>query len=186
MEKIFKLSFFAPLFLAAAFGCQQKPTKTIEETSNSIFKMPTVLVDTRSSFLFESFHIPGSVNLVSNDFLVFKSAKPKRYVLDPDLTQMIERLAKKGVAPERKIILLGDKKDSVENKKWNWLLKNLGFESIELTSVDEFNAKNKNARFSDPERADGWTLKQSEELQNEFILKKSQDCFVNYNSKKCE
>ena len=79
-----KLSFaLTILFLVA---CQQKPTKSIEETSNSIFNVKTVLVDTRDSFSYTSFHIPGSVNLVSTDFLVLKDpvkTKDTKYCLIP-------------------------------------------------------------------------------------------------------
>ncbi|MBC7465527.1 MAG: hypothetical protein H7256_06000 [Bdellovibrio sp.] len=166
-------------------ACQQAPTKTLEETSNSIFKVKTVLVDTRDAFSYTSFHIPGSVNLVSNDFLVLKNPATKRYIMDPNLTETIDRLARKGLAPDRRIILMSTTKNSGENKKWHWLLKNLGFEDIDMTSVDEFNSKNKNARYLDPERADVWILKLSPELQQEFILKKGSDCFVKYSDKVC-
>lgn len=171
--------------LGFTFGCQQAPTKSIEETSNSIFKTQTVLVDTRDAFLFQSFHIPGSVNLLTTDFLILKNPKQKKYILDPDLNQTVERLAKKGLSPDQHVILLGTKKDSVENKKWNWLLKNLGFEYIELNSLDDYNNKNKNARYAEPKRAEVWPLKLSEDLQNEFILKKAADCFINFVEKKC-
>jgi 3-mercaptopyruvate sulfurtransferase SseA len=173
------------IVLIVSVGCQQKPTKVIEESSNSIFKVKTVLVDTRDSFSYTSFHIPGSVNLVSTDFLILKDAKNKTRILDPDLVETVDRLARKGVSPDRKIILLATKKDSVENKKWRWLLKNLGFEDIQLNSVDEFNLQNKNARFSEPERSDIWTITLSEDLQKEFIIKRGKDCFVNYNEKVC-
>lgn len=180
-----KLGLLLLLVCGLFVACQQAPTKTIEETSNSIFKVKTVLVDTRDAFSYTSFHIPGSVNLVSNDFLVLKNPITKKYVLDSNLTETIDRLARKGVAPDRRIILLSTAKNSAENKKWNWFLKNLGFEDIDMTSVDEFNAKNKNARYLEPERADVWTLKLSEQLQQEFIIKKGSDCFVKYSDKLC-
>lgn len=166
-------------------GCQQKPTKSIEETSNSIFKVQTVLVDTRTAFLFQSFHIPGSVNLVTSDFIILKDPRTKKYILDPDLNQTIERLARKGVSPDRHIVLLSTEKNSVENKKWNWLLRNLNFEDIEMSSVDEFNLKHKNARYAEPSRADVWTIKLSEPLQNEFVIKKGVSCFVGWSDKTC-
>lgn len=166
-------------------SCQLAPTKTMEETSNSIFNVKTVLVDTRTSFLYQSFHIPGSVNLVTADFLILKNPGTKKYILDPDLNQTIERLAKKGVGLDRHIILLGSTKNSVENKKWNWLLRNLGLEYVEMNSVDDFNKKYKNARYADPDTAAIWPLKLSDELQSEFITKKAQDCFIIWIEAKC-
>ncbi|MFZ3231649.1 MAG: rhodanese-like domain-containing protein [Pseudobdellovibrio sp.] len=174
------------LLMATVFflSCQQKPTKSIQETTN-IFKPDTTVVDTRSSFLYTSFHITGSVNLSVADFLILKNPKTKTRILDPDLNQIIERLAKKGISPDRKIVLLSTEKDSIENKKWKWLLKNLEVDDVELSSVDDFNKAHKNARFAEPPRGDVWTLKISDELKNEFIIKKGKDCFVNWNEKLC-
>lgn len=168
-----------------ALSCQQKPTKVIEETSNQVFKIKTVLVDTRDSFAYTSFHVPGSVNLISSDFLIIKDTKNKKRILDPDLNQTIERLAKKGVSKDSKVILIVDSKKSNEGKKWKWLLNNLEVENVQILTLDEFNQFHKNARFVEPERQDVWTLFKSEQLQNEFILKKANDCFVSWNEKSC-
>ena len=167
------------------FSCQQKPTKVIEQTSNSIFKVKTVLVDTRDSFSYTSFHIPGSVNLVSADFLIIKDTKNKKRIFDPDLNQTIERLAKKGISKDVKVILLSDSKNLTESKKWLWLLNNLEVEDVKIVSVDEYNKEHKNARYQEPGRQEPWVLSLSEDLQNEFIIKKSKDCFVVWTEKKC-
>ena len=179
------MRFLLLIFLTLGFGCQQKPTKSIEEVTN-VFKAETVLIDTRSAFLFNSSHIKGSVNLESRDFLILKNPRLKKRIFDPDLKQVIERLAKKGIHPSKKVLLLGDLKRSEENKKWLWLLKNLEIESTETMSIDDFRKEFKNARYAEPSTAEPWNLKISEELQNEFIYRKAPDCFVIWSQKKCE
>ena len=166
---------YSALFFAVALGgCQSKPTKVIEESVN-VFSTNAVLVDTRSAFLFASFHIEGSVNLNTTDYLVLQNPKKKIYSLDPDLSQTIERLSRRGIAPFKKIILLSETPNSLENKKWQWLLKNLEVDDIVLMSLDEFKKSYKNRRFGEPNSEEPWTLKASPELQNEFILKKSKE-----------
>ncbi len=162
-------------------GCQSKPTKLIEESANP-FAPNAVIVDTRSSFYFASFHIEGSVNLNSSDYLILKNPKSKFYVLDPDLSQVIERLAKRGIAPHKKVILLSETANNIENKKWRWLLKNLEVEDVMLLSLDDFKKIYKSRRFADPTPDVPWTLKSSPELQKELILNKAKDCFVKWSA----
>ena len=177
---------FFNLILAVGFtACLQKPTTSVEETVN-IFKPNTVLADTRSAFLYTSWHVPGSVNLLSSDFLILKNAKEKVRIFDPDLDQTIERLAKKGIHPQRKVLLISETKNSDENKKWNWLLKNLGVDNVEFISVQDFKKKHPNARYSPSPSAEVWDPKLSTELQQVFIFKKAASCFVNWSEKICE
>ena len=171
--------------LMGTFACQLKPTRSIEESAN-VFKTETVLVDTRSAFLYASAHVKGSVNLSSQDFLLLKNPLNKTRVFDPDLNQTIERLAKRGIHPSKKVLLLSDSKDSAENKKWTWLLKLLEVDSIETTSFQDFRKLTKNARYAEPNIEKPWSLELSEDLQNEFIIKKAPDCFITWSPKKCE
>lgn len=172
------------ILLAVFAGCQQVPTKALEETSN-IFAEETVLVDTRSSFLFTSSHLQGSINLVTDEFLIKKNPKMKKYSIDPDFPQIIERLARRGIHPSKKIMLLGEAKNSAENLKWTWLLKLLGVDKIQIFSQNDFRKAHPNARYKDPDRAEPWILDLSPELQQEFILNKAPDCFVSWIAKKC-
>ena len=165
-------------------GCQIAPTKTFNEDANP-FGTDAVLVDTRESFFYVSSHIPGSINLVTTDFLILKDPKNKRRIMDPDLEQTIERLSKKGIHPAKKVTLIADAKNSIENKKWAWLLKQLGIDSIQMLSINEFKKAHPNQRFAEPSRADVWKLQQSPEMQQEFILNKGNDCFVSFSDKKC-
>lgn len=165
-------------------GCQSKPTSLMEQSVN-VFADNAVLVDTRDSFLFQSYHIPGSINLVTSDFLVLKNPKTKLRILDPNITEVIKRLALKGVSPQKKVILLSDVKQSVESKKWRWLLKNLEIENVVLITLNEFKKSQKTNSFSEPTPAEEWDLHFSVELQNEFIYKKSKDCFIKWSDSKC-
>ena len=151
----------------------------------NVFAYNTVIVDTRSGFDYASFHIPGSINLESSQFLILKNPLKGLRIMDPDLVQIIERLARRGVSPEKKVILISQKANSDENKKWQWLLRNLQIEDISVTSLEEFRKKFPNRQFAEPTRSEVWALQISEDLQNEFILKKSSDCFVTWSDKKC-
>ena len=101
---------FAFLLVSTMVGCQQAPTTALEE-SVDVFAARTVLVDTRSALDFNSFNIKGSTHLLVDDFVVLRNplAKPKnqkRY-FDSNLNNMIERLARRGIHPSKKIILIG-------------------------------------------------------------------------------
>lgn len=178
------------LFLASfmVFSCQQKPTKVVEESAN-VFDQQIVLIDTRKPLDYESFHVEGSYNLWWEDFVILQNpgsrAKNKKRIFDPDLRQTIERLAKKGVSPNRKIYLIGSTPDSVENKKWRWLLSYLEVTNVQPHSVKEI-SKTKTGRFAEAKSVAPWVLKASEEYQNEFIIKKAPQCFVQWSDRICQ
>lgn len=180
------IKFIVSLLLASLIvGCQQAPTTAIEE-SVDVFAARTVLVDTRSALDFNSFNIKGSTNLLVEDFVVLQNplAQPKnqkRY-FDSNLKSMIERLSRRGIHPDRKIILIGSKKDSIENKKWKWMLNNLEVNEVALYSLDQVR-KMKHGNFAEIEAEPPWELKLSQGEQKEFILSKAQKCFVNSYSK---
>ena len=85
----------------------------------------------------------------------------------------------------KRVILLSTKSSSDENKKWQWLLRNLEVENVRLMSVDEFRKAHPNRSFAEPNREPVWTLQISEDLQKEFIIKKAPDCFVKWSEAKC-
>lgn len=175
------IKFLVPFFIAVFFvGCQMAPTTALEE-SVDVFAARTVLVDTRSALDFNSFNIKGSTNLLVDDFVVLQNplAKPKnqkRY-FDSNLKNMIERLARRGIHPSKKIILIGAKKDSIENKKWKWMLNNLEISEVALYSIEQVR-KMKHGNFAEIEAEQPWELKLSPDEQKEFILSKAQKCFV--------
>lgn len=175
------------LFIGLALGaCQQAPTKIAEESAQ-VFEKKAVLIDTRNPFIFESFHIEGSQNLWWEDFLILTQPKKRTRVLDPDLQQTVERLASKGIHPSKTIVLLNDRADAIENKKWKWLLSYLEIKNIELKSVSELkkSIKGQNNRFAKAEPQSPWKLLTSEDFQKDLVMKKAQKCFLQWNEKSC-
>lgn len=161
-------------------GCQSKPTVISEEPANQ-YNKNVILVDTRSAFDYISFHISGSVNLNSGDFLILRNPKIKKRILDPDVPQIIERLAKRGVSPLKTVLLISDKKDSVENKKWSWLLHRLDVRDILMIGIDDYRAQHKNMiPQAQPEPVPVWEVKNIK-----TILQNADQCFVDWSDENC-
>lgn len=181
-----KIIFFILLSLVI-LSCQQKPTR-ISEESAQVFDSRVVLIDTRSALNYESFHIEGSENLLVDDFLILKNPKSKTRIFDPDLLQTVERLAKKGIHPSKFVLLIGDKEDSIDNKKWKWLLSYLEISQIKTTSIDDVR-KMKNPKWKKADSQKPWKLLTSEDFQNDLIKNKIPRCFskkiTQWDSKKC-
>lgn len=167
------------LILIFVGACQMAPTKIKTEVGGPVEN--TVLVDTRSSLEYSTYHVSGSVHLNSSDFLILKNINTQQRLFDPDIEQTIERLAKRGISPNKKIILISNQKDSEENKKWNWLLKNIQVQNIELTSLDEYIKANSPLRPKpQPERNEVWPIHNKNE-----ILKLAPTCFVLWTPNTC-
>lgn len=168
------------LYSALIAGCQAAPTIVKQEVSTQDFK-DRVLVDTRSAFEFAGFHIAGSVSLNSGDFLILKNPKTETRVLDPDLTQVVERLAKRGISPLKQIILLGTSGSDTETQKWRWLLKHLDVRNVEIAGFEEFRAQNKSkVPQAAPESVPVWEIKNIKK-----ILSLADKCFVNWSRTDC-
>lgn len=166
-------------FILGLVGCQMKPTKTSDEAGNR--DAGRVLVDTRTSLQYESFHVAGSVHLRSDDYLVLQNARTKTRILDPDIEQIVERLARRGVSPQREIVLLSEKADSIENKKWNWLLLQLGVKNVVMMSLQTYREVNKGRPpLSPPEKAAVWSIERPQLLKAQ-----AQQCFVAWSDEKC-
>jgi 3-mercaptopyruvate sulfurtransferase SseA len=173
-----KLIFSAFIFVFLG-ACQMAPTKIKTEVGRSVENI--VLVDTRSSLEYSTYHLSGSVHLSTSDFLILKNVNTQQRQFDPDLEQTIERLAKRGISPNKKIVLISNKKDSEENQKWNWLLKKIQVKNIQLLSLDEYiKANSPLVPKPQPERNEVWSVDNKSE-----ILKQASSCFVNWNSKSC-
>ena len=170
------------LMAGGLVGCQSAPTRVKEDVGGEYDKT-LVLVDTRSSLEFNSYHVSGSVHLSTSDYLVIQNPTLKVRKLDSDINQTIERLARKSISPAKKVILISNKKDSLENKKWQWLFKKLGVLNVQLTSLDEYRAANPSlAPRPEPEREEVWKIEKSKQ---KIILQESDLCFVSWNESKC-
>jgi hypothetical protein len=179
-KKIMKLNFTTLLMMLMFLGCQSAPTKLTQEVGREL-NNNTVLADTRSALEYATYHVPGSITLNHVDFIILKNPATGQRILDPDIQQMIERLAKKGISPIKKIVLISTKKDSEENKKWRWLLRKLNVMNIEFMSLDEYIATNKPLRpQAMPERTYTWTVNETKP-----ILDFADKCFVNWSDAVC-
>lgn len=173
-----RITILAALLSLAA--CAPTATVVKEEVAPSERVVAPVLVDTRPGFQFTASHLPGSIHLESADFIVLKSITKKERIFDPDLQQTIERLAKRGVSPLKRIILISEKADSLENKKWSWLLNQLGVLHVERMSLKSYVEKNKPVPQAEPDPQAPWTVDNAAE-----IVKKAADCFANW-SERCQ
>lgn len=161
-------------------SCQQVPTIVKSEVGGEPDKK-IILADTRTALEYNTFHVKGSVSLNSSDFLILQNAKTQKRVLDPDLSQTIERLAKRGVSPLKTVILISDKKESIEAKKWSWLLHLLGIGDIKTMSIDEFRVLNRNLRPQpEPTAMPVWEI-----VNSKSILDISNRCFVSWSDSAC-
>ena len=167
------ISVFAALLMLTA--CVPVATVVKEEVAPNEQVVAPVLVDTRPNFQFTASHLPGSIHLESGDFIILKSAATKERIFDPDLQQTIERLAKRGISPLKKIILISDKADSLENKKWTWLLNQLGVLNVTSVSLKFYVEKNKPIPQAEPDPQAPWVLDNTSD-----ITKKAADCFASW------
>lgn len=170
------MKFFLFLPFLLLLSCQMKPTVVKNEATDQ-YEKDVVLVDTREALQYESYHVSGSVHLQTSDFLILKNPLTKEKVFDPDLNQTIERLAKKGISPEKRIILVSDSKESLENKKWHWLFKKIGVTQVGYAGLSYFKGRIPQEK---PESVATWTITNAAE-----ILKKSKDCFIKWSAKDC-
>ncbi len=177
LKNLLILSFAAFIFSA----CQMAPTKIKQEVGGTA-NPNVVFADTRSALAFSTYHPSGTVSLNTDDFIILKNAATQDRALDPDLDQLVERLAKRGISPLKKVKLISNKKDSEENKKWRWLLAKLDVTNVEFLTLDEYIQQNRPLRPQpQPERANVWPVANAD-----VILKKAQTCFVNWTESDCQ
>lgn len=173
--------FFLGFLVLALFSCQLTPTK-IKQEVGGVPNPNVVYADTRSALAYSTYHPSGVVSLNADDFIILKNAATQSRVLDPDLDQLVERLARRGISPLKKVKLISTKKDSEENKKWRWLLAKLDVTDVEFLTLDEYIQQNRPLRPQpQPERANTWPI-----ANQDVILKKSQTCFVNWSDSDCQ
>lgn len=138
------------LFCFGLAACQLVPTKIYETTdiSGSSFlereaQLPlvvdenTVVLDARSVFDYSMAHVPQSHHLSWQDFTERGSAEPGQ--LKINLEKDIRRLARKGIAPDTRIVVVGKgKKGQGEEGRLAWTLLYLGIKNVQTASIDYF------------------------------------------------
>lgn len=171
----------ALLLMAFLVSCQIGPTRVREQAVNVDLKN-TVIVDTRSALDYASFHFSGSVSLQSADYLILKPGLAQKRIFDPDLAQTIERLARRGLHPERKVIVISNDTDQQnEAKKWQWLLRRLGLTEVTIESFSALrNRLGGRPPQAQPERMPVWTVADENKIRQQ-----AEFCFVNWDESLC-
>lgn len=140
------------IFLAALLSCcQHKPTSLSESGEilsknskiESVFEKEfsknasTVMVDVRSSFEYESFHIPGSISFSYDEIL--ERRDDGRQVVSPDLHKIARRLSYLGISPETQVVLVGKGKSGRgEEAAMAYFFSQLGIKKILASSIENF------------------------------------------------
>lgn len=138
-----KLLFILLIFLSS---CQLAPTKVVETVDQPLAKNEsiyinsnTIVIDTRTFYEYSTFHLPQSVSVQWTDFV-----NPQNLplgILKKDLEDDARRLARKGVGPN-KLIVVVDKGTSGNGEGgrvvWTLLVMGLPIQKIRLASIDYF------------------------------------------------
>lgn len=116
-------------------SCQVKPTAAVSESGVRLEKAKfaglvsasTVVFDTRSTFDFNLNHVPGSINLALEDFVV-----------DRDPLDAARRLSLYGVSVDTPVVVTGSLQEKVYELAWQ--LTQLGVMNVETVSLEAFKA----------------------------------------------
>jgi hypothetical protein len=116
-------------------SCQVKPTTAVSEAGVRLEKQKfsglvspeTVVFDTRSTFDFNLNHVPGSLNLAPEDFVV-----------DRDPMDAARRLSLYGVEVKTPVLVIGIDQGKVQDLAWQ--ITRLGVENVETVSLSAFKA----------------------------------------------
>ncbi|MCB0420982.1 MAG: hypothetical protein KDD61_08300 [Bdellovibrionales bacterium] len=156
-----KWIFVASIFL---FGCSTPPTKvyqnnmdvltgTLEKGAKDplVIDENTLVIDTRSEFEYGIAHIPKSVRISPSE--LYDSRSKLRGQLRPDLFRWARRLARLGIGPDGKVIVVGDVQ-SFSAGQVAWGLYYLGVDDVQFASIGYFNQAMSNLKSKpyDPEK----------------------------------
>ena len=177
-------------FLLAA--CQLPPTKSFSESSlrprashhesDQIFigdlqKRGAVFVDVRSPFVAGLNRVPGAQNLWWEDFTVKNNAGVRK--MQPDLFALTRRLALKGIAPDKPVVLVGSRIDVAAEGRLAWILSYLGVLEVYVLDVSRFRLESMNVQDPLPVVAAAtWLPQVPKEI---FFLNKQSDFVKNKN-----
>jgi thiosulfate/3-mercaptopyruvate sulfurtransferase len=136
--------------ILAACASTEVRSKTNTARRNSIapvaglpdieFADATVVIDARPSFVFGFEHIPRAINLQWDDF---SQAEPsQKGVLQSDLFSVARRLARLGISPESKVIVVGRGLHGIgEEGRIAWMLAYLGVSRVSMIDIQAVKGK---------------------------------------------
>lgn len=125
-----------------ASGCATKQTRVATNEERAFGAAPkveinkeTIVVDARPAFEYSTNHVPQSVNLNWADFTEAEPAQ--RGIIQNDVFGAARRLARAGIAPDSKVVVLGKGlQGSGEEGRIAWMLAYLGVTDVQFAPVD--------------------------------------------------
>lgn len=112
----------------------------------------TKVVDVRSRFLFEAYHVKGAVYLSEGDF--FRRKQPGQLTTDTD--GLIRRLQLKGLHPKNPVIVVGAQLDMQLAARVALVFVRLGFNDVQVAAIEAFQRYARGAEEA-TENAPLWT-----------------------------
>jgi thiosulfate/3-mercaptopyruvate sulfurtransferase len=139
----------------ALSACQTKPTRTSTSESRAFSNQPvqitpqTIVVDARPAFDYSTAHIPHSVPIAWSDYVEAEPAQ--RGIIQRDTFAAARRLARLGLAPESKVVVLGrGYNGGGEEGRVAWMLAYLGVRDVQFAAIDSLKPRLTNAPESQP------------------------------------
>lgn len=139
----------------ATKGTSESPVVAKKESQKAKVTGDTVILDVRPAFDFNMAHLPGSINVVWEDF----SRRPPdaRGLIEKDLHPIARRLALIGVDPQTPVLIVGKGlAGKGEEGRVAWTLESLGVQNIQIANVEDFRERreskeSKNKNFWTPQ-----------------------------------
>jgi len=137
------MRFILILFIFLPFiGCQSPPTKVFEsgqgaEKSGEKIPRDVLVIDARPAFEYAISHLPGSLNMRWEDLA--QKTEPYKGLLEKDLYFHARRLARYGISPKRKILMIGrGHQGKGEEGRLAWTFRVMGITNVTTKSIDAF------------------------------------------------
>lgn len=131
-----------PFIFLAFIGCQSPPTKIFEsgqsaEKSGEKIPSDVLVIDARPPFEYAISHLPGSLNMRWEDFA--QKTEPYKGLLEKDLYFHARRLARYGISPKRKILIVGRGiQGKGEAGRLAWTFRVMGIKNVTVKTIDSF------------------------------------------------
>lgn len=142
--------------VALLVGCVAAPTQTYTEApvftkDKKVVDENLILIDARPSFDNSVARVSGSIPMQWQDFA--QKEHPFEGLLEPDLFYHARRLARMGIGPEARIVVLGNgaKGDGAEGRI-AWTLRVMGIEKVSFAHVENYSISG-TTRETPPPRA---------------------------------
>ena len=165
---VIRLFLIVSVFLISA--CVQNPTLVKEDHKNNFWILQsqlssplkindkTIVIDVRSAFDYNVYHVNGSLHFQVRDF--YTRGKNQKYSLKRNKSKLIQRIALKGIEQETPVIVL-DKGvgEKGEASQVAWALINLGLENVQVAHVELFKKHFTQRATKSKENKPAWVYK---------------------------